>query len=105
VATRITTGATIAALLLAAGAAQAQSQEQLYVRSMAASCAQCHGTDGHAAAGAPLPALAGMPREYLLAQLLAFKAGTRPATIMQQLAKGYSDVQLEQLAGYFAAQK
>jgi sulfide dehydrogenase cytochrome subunit len=46
-----------------------------------------------------------MPREQLLAQLQAFKAGTRPSTIMQQLAKGYSDAQLAQLAGYFAAQK
>jgi cytochrome c553 len=95
---------TLAAALFAAGA-HAQTQEQLYVRSMAGSCAQCHGTDGRTAAGAPLPALAGMPREQLLAQLQAFKAGTRPSTIMQQLAKGYSDAQLAQLAGYFAAQK
>ena len=38
-------------------------------------------------------------------QLLAFKAGTRPATVMTQLAKGYSDAQLRQLAAYFAAQR
>jgi cytochrome c553 len=34
-----------------------------------------------------------------------FKAGTRPATIMQQLAKGYTDDQIERAAAYFAAQK
>jgi cytochrome c553 len=96
--------ACVVAALLAIGA-QAQTQEQLYLRTLAASCAQCHGTDGRTAAGAPLPTLAGMPREQLLAQLQAFKAGTRPSTIMQQLAKGYSDAQLAQLAGYFAAQK
>jgi cytochrome c553 len=52
-----------------------------------------------------MPALAGRAREDLLAQLKAFKAGTRASTIMQQLARGYSDVQLEQLAAFFAAQK
>jgi cytochrome subunit of sulfide dehydrogenase len=80
-------------------------QDILYVRTLAANCAQCHGTDGHAVAGSPLPALAGRPREDLLAQLKAFKAGTRTSTVMQQLARGYSDAQLEQLAGWFAAQK
>ena len=34
----------------------------------------------------------------------AFKAGTRTATVMHQLAKGYSETQIEQLAAYFAAQ-
>jgi cytochrome c553 len=35
----------------------------------------------------------------------AFKDGTRPATVMHQLAKGYTDQQIEQLAAYFAAKK
>jgi sulfide dehydrogenase cytochrome subunit len=80
-------------------------QDTLYLRSLAANCAQCHGTDGHAAPGSELPLLAGMPREALLAQLQAFKTGTRPSTIMGQIAKGYSEAQLEQLAAWFAAQK
>jgi sulfide dehydrogenase cytochrome subunit len=46
-----------------------------------------------------------VPRDTMVTQLKAFKAGTRPATIMHQLAKGYTDAQIEQLAGYFAAQK
>ena len=49
--------------------------------------------------------LAGMPRDYIAAQMKTFSAGTRPATIMHQLAKGYSDQQIEQIATYFAAQK
>ena len=93
-------------LLACAGAAPAlaQSQEALYTQSLAATCANCHGTQGKASIGSAVPALAGMPREYLATQLKAFKAGTRPATIMHQLAKGYSEVQIEQLATYFAAQ-
>jgi cytochrome subunit of sulfide dehydrogenase len=85
--------------------AAAQNQDALYVRTLAATCANCHGTDGRAAANSPIPTLAGMPRDYLSTQLKAFKAGTRPSTIMTQLAKGYSDAQLEQIAAYFAAQK
>jgi sulfide dehydrogenase cytochrome subunit len=100
----LTYRAACTALLLAASWG-VHAQEQLYVRSLAASCAQCHGTDGHAPPGAALPSLAGQPRDHLLTQLQAFKAGTRTSTIMQQLARGYSDAQLQQLASYFAAQK
>jgi cytochrome c553 len=34
-----------------------------------------------------------------------FKSGKKPATLMHQLSKGYSDEQIDQLAGYFAALK
>ena len=85
-------------------AAAAQDTQSLQVASLAATCASCHGTQGQAAPGSALPSLAGMPAETLLTQLKAFKSGSRPATIMTQLSKGYSDAQLEQLAAYFAAQ-
>ncbi len=93
------------ALAAAAFATHAQSQDALYVKSLAATCAACHGTYGSASAGSGVPALAGMPRDYIIAQMAAFKAGTRPATIMHQLSKGYSDAQIAQMATYFAAQK
>ena len=94
-----------AALAAAAFASQAQTQDALYVKSLAATCAACHGTNGGASAGSGVPALAGMPRDYIIAQMAAFKAGTRPATIMHQLSKGYNDAQIAQMATYFAAQK
>ncbi len=93
-----------AALLALAAAAHAQEKEALYLKSLAATCAACHGTNGAAVSGSSVPPLAGMPRDYMVTQMKAFKAGTRPATIMHQLAKGYSDAQIEQIAGYFAAQ-
>ena len=96
---------TAAALMAAAAASQAQNQEALYVKGLAATCAACHGTNGASAAGSSVPSLAGMPRAYMVEQMKAFKAGTRSATIMHQLAKGYSDAQIEQMATYFAAQK
>ena len=94
-----------AALLAATGAALAQDAAALRQQALAATCANCHGTQGRAVDGAAVPGLAGMPAVYLVEQMKAFKAGTRPATVMHQLAKGYSDAQIDQIAAYFAAQK
>jgi sulfide dehydrogenase cytochrome subunit len=80
-------------------------KDALYVRTMAASCANCHGTDGRAIPGSAMPSLAGMDKNYLVGQMRAFKTGTKPATVMTQLAKGFSDAQIDVLATYFAAQK
>lgn len=86
-------------------AAPALSAAELQARSLAATCAQCHGTGGKAIPGSVLPSIAGMPASYIEAQMRAFKGGSRPATVMHQIAKGYSDAQIAQLAAYFAAQK
>lgn len=103
---RLATALRMALLASACVAPASQAQEQaLYTRTLAAACAQCHGTDGHAIAGLAIPVLAGMPRDDLLAKLRAFQAGTASATVMTQLARGYSDAQLRQLADFFAAQK
>ena len=96
-----------AALLLALAALPVAAQDVAALRqqALAATCANCHGTQGRAVDGAAVPGLAGMPAAYMVDQLKTFKAGTRPATVMHQLAKGYSDSQIDQLAAYFAAQK
>jgi len=72
-------------------------------RALAANCAQCHGTDGHPAPGSALAPLAGRPRAELAAKLAAFKSGKARATVMDQLAKGYSDEEIAALADYFAS--
>jgi cytochrome subunit of sulfide dehydrogenase len=91
--------------VFAASPVLAKDPERLRLRSLAATCAQCHGTDGHAVEGQALIRLAGLPKDYVLTQLMAFRSGQRPATIMHQITKGYSQEQLEALASYFAAQK
>ena len=85
--------------------AQAQSKEALYTKSLAATCANCHGTDGKVVAGSTVTSLAGLDKAYITAQMNAFKTGARPATVMHQISKGFNDAQIESLAGYFAAQK
>ena len=94
-----------AGLLVGAAPVLAQDARALYVQSLAATCANCHGTDGRAIDRSEVPGLAGMPAAYMVAQMQAFKKGERPATVMHQLAKGFSDEQIQQLAAYFAAQK
>ena len=79
--------------------------KQLYVQSLAATCANCHGTEGHALSGATVPGLAGRSADELVAQMKAFRSGERKATIMHQIAKGFSESQTQLLAEYFAAQK
>ena len=74
--------------------ATAQNASELNARSLAATCANCHGTDGRSIEGAAVPSLAGMPKAYMLAQMKAFKDGSRPATIMHQLSKGYTHAAL-----------
>ena len=97
-----------AGLWSSASLAQAQTpttQQMLYVKSLAATCANCHGTDGKAVEGSQVVSLAGLEKNYLITQMNAFKAGTRRATVMHQISKGYSDTQIETIATYFASQK
>jgi cytochrome subunit of sulfide dehydrogenase len=90
----------LGALLAAPLPAAAQSPADIAV--LAGSCASCHGTDGRSPG--PVAAIAGRPEAAMAAQLKAFKADTPPpgTTIMNRIAKGYSDTQLEALAKYFA---
>lgn len=95
---------TILAAALAAAALPALAQEDPAARSLAATCASCHGTAGRSVSKEVIP-LAGLPKEFLVSQMKAFRDGQRPATIMHQLAKGYTEAQIDIVAGYFAAQK
>lgn len=71
-------------------------------RDLAANCAACHGTAGESTAA--MPRLAGIDKTYFVQQMRAFKSGERSATIMHQIAKGYSETQVNAMANYFAAQ-
>jgi len=101
---RIRTGIACALAIAAAQAAQAQGQDPNHARNLASACFTCHGTDGRSVGGVP-PSLAGRDRNYLLQTMKDFKSGKRPATIMHQQAKGYTDEELELLATYFARAK
>jgi cytochrome c553 len=92
----------LASSALAFGA-HAQSVSSNQIRSWAAGCANCHGTNGQAESG--MVVLAGAAKADIVQKMQDFKAGRKPATIMHQLAKGYTDSEIDAIAGYFAAQK
>jgi cytochrome subunit of sulfide dehydrogenase len=70
---------------------------------IAGNCTNCHGTHGRSAGA--IPSLAGLPKAHVVDRMREFRDGKRPATIMHQLAKGYTDEQIDALAEYFARQK
>ena len=94
------------ALIFAAAALAAApvAGQDVQGRNLAAGCAICHGTDGRAVTKDVIP-LAGLPRDHVATQMRAFRDGKRPATVMHQIAKGYSDQQIDAIAAWFAAQK
>ena len=91
---------------VAALAAPPVAAQDIQGRNLAAGCAICHGTEGRSMAkDSVLIPLAGLPRDHIATQMRAFRDGKRPATVMHQLAKGYTDAQIDAIAAWFAAQK
>jgi sulfide dehydrogenase cytochrome subunit len=86
-------------------------EQATHVRTLAASCAACHGTQGNAmvkeggnSSEENNPVLAGRTREDLLNKLLGFRDGTRKATIMHQHSRGLSLEEIDMLATHFSTQ-
>jgi sulfide dehydrogenase cytochrome subunit len=92
--------ASLAAVALFAFAAPAKAADGDI---LALSCAACHGTDGKSAGS--IPAIAGKNRAFLETSLADFKSGKRTGTVMNRLAKGYTDDEIKALAVFFAERK
>ncbi|HEX4844368.1 MAG TPA: c-type cytochrome [Limnobacter sp.] len=102
-AARVFAGAAISALAMLHGPAladQANAQATLKAASLAATCANCHGTNGQGVEGSAVTGLANLSVEYIKTNMIWFKTGQRPATVMHQLAKGYTDEQIDIIANY-----
>jgi cytochrome c553 len=67
-------------------------------QALAASCTSCHGGQGG------IVPLAGVSQQSIVQSMREFSGGQRSGTVMPQLAKGYSDTQVERLSAWFAAQ-
>ena len=89
--------------VVAASPAAAQGSDPNLARNLAATCANCHGTNGVSQGGTD--SLAGASKDDLVRKMREYRAGTKPGTIMPQLAKGYTDAQIELIGGWFATQK
>ena len=84
-------------MLLLAG--NTPAKELLSPAMLALPCTTCHGTFGKS--HSTIPSLNILTREQLYQAMLAFKNGQRHATLMNRIAKGYSDAELQAIADYF----
>lgn len=75
--------------------------EALTAPPIALSCAGCHGPAG--AGEGSVPRIAGYDRQAFVQTWAAFRANERPATIMNRVARGFTDAEVAQLADYFAS--
>ena len=89
-------------VLVAAPPSSGQPSDPSLGRSLAATCANCHGTNGVSVG--EVASLAGRPKDELVRKMQDFKAGRTQGTIMPQLAKGFTDPQIDVIAAWFAAQ-
>ena len=66
---------------------------------LADTCVGCHGPEG-SSVGPAIPSIAGMSAEYFNTVMKEYKDGTRYGTIMNRIAKGYSDEEIEERFGH-----
>ncbi|MGF1592658.1 MAG: c-type cytochrome [Kiloniellaceae bacterium] len=95
----------MAALALGALAAWSTTAAQADERRgaiLANTCFSCHGTDGHSAGA--MPSIDGKSASYISDTLMRFRDGSKPSTVMARIAKGFTDEEIEALAGYFSGQ-
>lgn len=71
-------------------------------RDLSASCAACHGTEGRSVG--KFVALAGQDAAKIVENLKAYRDGTRPASVMHQHAKGYTDDEFALIADFYSRQ-
>jgi cytochrome subunit of sulfide dehydrogenase len=69
----------------------------------AASCSGCHAARPDVQSA--IPRLNGRNAGEIVQQMAAFRSGQRPATIMDQIAKGYSEAEVQAIADWYAAQQ
>ncbi len=100
----LTLAAVVAGIGLAGGAfaQSAPAVSPHLARNLAAQCANCHGTNGKSVA--EVPSLAGQSAAVLVNKMKDYKDGKQQATIMHQLAKGYTDEQIALIADYYSKQ-
>jgi len=68
----------------------------------ASSCSGCHTARR---ADTAVPPLFGRPAADIIAQMQAFKSAQKPATVMDRIAKGFTDAEIQDLANWYAQQK
>ncbi|MBA2410897.1 MAG: c-type cytochrome [Gammaproteobacteria bacterium] len=69
-------------------------------RTIGVACSACHGPRGMSEGA--IPSIHGLPAKQIESAMRAYRSGKRPGTIMNRIAKGYTDNQIAAIAQYFA---
>jgi len=73
-------------------------------RMLSETCAGCHGTDGESG-GPAIPTIAGMNGEYFIEMMKGYREDTTYGTVMNRIAKGYSEEEISLMGTFFAGKK
>lgn len=92
----------LSCLLLWTYQAQAAQESPIATGKMLGdTCASCHGTHGRSF-DEYMPSLAGINRAQLVAAMKDYRADRRASVVMNRIAKGYNDREIEAIADYFS---
>jgi sulfide dehydrogenase cytochrome subunit len=69
----------------------------------AASCSGCHPASTRVSS--PVPRLTGMEQAAIIRAMQEFRAGTRTGTVMNRIARGFTDAEIQAIAAWYARQK
>jgi len=69
----------------------------------AASCTGCHPASTRVTS--PVVRLAGLDRAAIVRAMQEFRAGQRAGTVMDRIAKGFTDEETQAIAAWYAAQR
>ena len=69
----------------------------------AASCSGCHPTSARVAS--PVPRLIGLAPDAIVRAMKEFRTGQRAGTVMDRLAKGFTDEEIQAIAAWYATQR
>jgi len=69
----------------------------------ASACSGCH--PAGSGVDTPVKRLKGQAVAQIVAAVQEFRSGTRPATVMDRIAKGFTDDEIRAIAAWYAAQK
>ena len=88
---------------LAALAAAAPSLAGAAAPPGASSCGSCHAEAGRL--DAAIPSLHGQSAGEIAAAMRAYRAGERPASVMDRIARGFSDEEIQAIAAWISARR
>ena len=95
----------LAVLTILAACCNTTFAEENYLgRTIGSACFGCHGAGSASGAAIP-PIILGAPAEYIETSLKEFRDGSRPSTIMQRIAKGYTDEEIAAVALYLSTRE